>query len=109
MHVAQDDPWALTSRTGRLFLPALFSACMHPAGKRRALTGQTDRAAGQQAGAINLFAPAAGCPRIPPAPSHEQRTEGPVPIVEPAPWRHQFFEHVVCPPDLSIPTDDPEA
>ena len=32
-----------------------------------------------------------------------------MPIVEPAPWRHQFFEHVVCPPDLFIPTDDPEA
>ena len=32
-----------------------------------------------------------------------------VPIIEPAPWRHQFFDHVDCPPDLFIPTDDPEA
>jgi hypothetical protein len=32
-----------------------------------------------------------------------------VPIIEPAPWRHQFFAHVACPPDLYIPTDDPEA
>lgn len=32
-----------------------------------------------------------------------------MPIVEPAPWRHQFFDHVACPADLYIPTDDPEA
>ena len=32
-----------------------------------------------------------------------------MPIIEPAPWRHQFFDHVDCPPDLFIPTDDPEA
>src|SRR6476469_3384750 len=32
-----------------------------------------------------------------------------VPIVEPAPWRHQYFYPVPCPPNLYIPTDDPEA
>jgi hypothetical protein len=32
-----------------------------------------------------------------------------VPIIEPAPWRHQFFEKAECPADLFIPTDDPEA
>ena len=32
-----------------------------------------------------------------------------VPIIEPAPWRHQYFDHIPCPPDLDIPTDDPEA
>ena len=32
-----------------------------------------------------------------------------MPIVEPAPWRHQYFDHVACPVDLFIPTDDPEA
>ena len=32
-----------------------------------------------------------------------------MPIVEPAPWRHQFFAAADCPPDLFIPTDDPEA
>jgi hypothetical protein len=32
-----------------------------------------------------------------------------VPIIEPAPWRHQFFDQVACPDDLFIPTDDPEA
>ena len=32
-----------------------------------------------------------------------------MPIVEPAPWRHQYFDPVPCPPDLYIPTDDPEA
>jgi hypothetical protein len=32
-----------------------------------------------------------------------------VPIIEPAPWRHQYFDPVKCPPDLFIPTDDPEA
>jgi hypothetical protein len=32
-----------------------------------------------------------------------------VPIIEPAPWRLQFFANVACPADLFIPTDDPEA
>jgi hypothetical protein len=32
-----------------------------------------------------------------------------VPIVEPAPWRHQYFDAVECPADVFIPTDDPEA
>ncbi len=32
-----------------------------------------------------------------------------MPIIEPAPWRHQYFDPVACPPDLFIPTDDPEA
>jgi len=32
-----------------------------------------------------------------------------MPIVEPAPWRLQFFEGVPCPDDVLIPTDDPEA
>ena len=32
-----------------------------------------------------------------------------MPIVEPAPWRHQYFSHVHCPDDVHIPTDDPEA
>ena len=32
-----------------------------------------------------------------------------MPIIEPAPWRHQYFDHIPCPPDLFIPTDDPEA
>jgi hypothetical protein len=32
-----------------------------------------------------------------------------VPIIEPAPWRHQFFDKADCPADLLIPTDDPEA
>ena len=32
-----------------------------------------------------------------------------MPIIEPAPWRHQFFDAAPCPPDLLIPTDDPEA
>lgn len=32
-----------------------------------------------------------------------------MPIVEPAPWRHQYFAHVRCPADVMIPTDDPEA
>jgi hypothetical protein len=32
-----------------------------------------------------------------------------LPIVEPAPWRHQYFDHVACPEDVWIPTDDPEA
>ena len=32
-----------------------------------------------------------------------------MPIIEPAPWRHQFFDAADCPADLFIPTDDPEA
>jgi hypothetical protein len=32
-----------------------------------------------------------------------------MPIVEPAPWRHQYFEHVPCPEHVRVPTDDPEA
>jgi hypothetical protein len=32
-----------------------------------------------------------------------------VPIIEPAPWRQQYFAHVACPPDVFIPADDPEA
>ena len=32
-----------------------------------------------------------------------------MPIVEPAPWRHQYFAHVPCPDDVYIPADDPEA
>ncbi len=32
-----------------------------------------------------------------------------MPIVEPAPWRHQYFAHVACPDDVYVPTDDPEA
>lgn len=32
-----------------------------------------------------------------------------MPIIEPAPWRHQYFDRVPCPSDLYIPTDDPEA
>lgn len=32
-----------------------------------------------------------------------------MPIVEPAPWRHQFFAAVTCPDDVFIPCDDPEA
>ena len=32
-----------------------------------------------------------------------------MPIIEPAPWRHQFFAHVECPDDVMIPADDPEA
>ena len=32
-----------------------------------------------------------------------------MPIVEPAPWRHQYFAHVPCPSDVFIPADDPEA
>jgi hypothetical protein len=32
-----------------------------------------------------------------------------MPIVEPAPWRHQYFENVPCPDNVWIPTDDPEA
>lgn len=32
-----------------------------------------------------------------------------MPIVEPAVWRHQYFNHVPCPADVWIPADDPEA
>lgn len=32
-----------------------------------------------------------------------------MPIIEPAPWRHQYFDRIACPVDLYIPTDDPEA
>ncbi len=32
-----------------------------------------------------------------------------VPIFESAPWRRQYFADVACPPDVLIPTDDPEA
>jgi hypothetical protein len=32
-----------------------------------------------------------------------------MPIVEPAVWRHQYFDHVACPADVWIPADDPEA
>jgi hypothetical protein len=32
-----------------------------------------------------------------------------LPIVEPAPWRSQYFAHVACPDDVWIPTDDPES
>ncbi len=32
-----------------------------------------------------------------------------MPIVEPAPWRHQYFAHVACREDVFIPADDPEA
>ena len=32
-----------------------------------------------------------------------------MPIIEPAPWRHQYFAQVPCPDDVIIPADDPEA
>lgn len=32
-----------------------------------------------------------------------------MPIVETAPWRHQFFAHIPCADDVFIPTHDPEA
>jgi hypothetical protein len=32
-----------------------------------------------------------------------------MPIIEPAPWRHQYFAKVPCPDDVFIPADDPEA
>ena len=32
-----------------------------------------------------------------------------MPIIEPAPWRHQYFAAAACPDDVFIPTDDPEA
>jgi hypothetical protein len=31
-----------------------------------------------------------------------------MPIVEPAPWRTQYFTHACCGDDVFIPTDDPE-
>ena len=31
-----------------------------------------------------------------------------MPIVERDPWRFQYFDHVVCPGDVLIPTDDPD-
>jgi hypothetical protein len=31
-----------------------------------------------------------------------------MPIHEPDPWRQQYFAHAVCPPDVDIPTDDPD-
>jgi hypothetical protein len=31
-----------------------------------------------------------------------------MPIVERDPWRFQFFDHVACPEDVNIPTDDPD-
>jgi hypothetical protein len=35
--------------------------------------------------------------------------EVPVPIVERDPWRMQYFEDVICPDGLFIPTEDPDA
>ena len=32
-----------------------------------------------------------------------------MPIIEPAPWRHQYFAHIPCPDDVFVPADDPEA
>ena len=32
-----------------------------------------------------------------------------MPIIEPAPWRHQYFANAGCPDDVFIPADDPEA
>ncbi len=32
-----------------------------------------------------------------------------MPIVECDPWRDQYFERVPCPPDVFVPTDDPES
>ncbi len=32
-----------------------------------------------------------------------------MPIIEPAPWRHQYFQHIPCPDDVFVPADDPEA
>lgn len=32
-----------------------------------------------------------------------------MPIIEPAPWRHQYFAHVDSPDGVLIPADDPEA
>ena len=32
-----------------------------------------------------------------------------MPICEADPWRLQYFEHAVCPPDINIPTEDCDA
>ena len=32
-----------------------------------------------------------------------------MPIIDPKPWRRQFFDHVPCPADVSIPLADPDA
>ena len=32
-----------------------------------------------------------------------------MPIHEPDPWRVQYFEHAVCPPDVDIPTEDADS
>jgi hypothetical protein len=32
-----------------------------------------------------------------------------MPILECDPWREQYFERVPCPPDVVVPTDDPES
>ena len=32
-----------------------------------------------------------------------------MPICEADPWRLQYFEHAVCPPDVNIPTEDSDA
>lgn len=32
-----------------------------------------------------------------------------MPICEADPWRMQYFERVVCPPDVRVPTEDPDA
>jgi hypothetical protein len=32
-----------------------------------------------------------------------------MPILERDPWRFQYFEHAICPDDVLIPTDDPDA
>jgi hypothetical protein len=32
-----------------------------------------------------------------------------MPICEADPWRPQYFEHVPCPPDVRIPTEDADA
>jgi hypothetical protein len=32
-----------------------------------------------------------------------------MPICEADPWRMQYFEHADCPPDVNIPTEDPDA
>ena len=31
-----------------------------------------------------------------------------MPVLERDPWRYQYFEHVPCPDDIVIPTDDPD-
>ena len=32
-----------------------------------------------------------------------------MPILECDPWREQYFERVPCPPEVIVPTDDPES